>query len=122
MGAANYLGIKNQIVIDQYFLEEWLRKKDYYELYGTLLHELLHAWQEEHGEPGKGSYHNKEYRDKAEEFGLFVSQQGQQDYESPTSPFLDLLIDNGVFVRPFLSHATLMGREVSPQIIEARGH
>lgn len=47
------------------------------EVLTTLLHELLHAWQEVYGRPGRGNYHNKEFRAKAGSLGLVVNERGE---------------------------------------------
>lgn len=36
----------------------------------TLLHEMVHLWQEENGTPGSNNYHNKEFAKKMLEVGL----------------------------------------------------
>ena len=64
---------------------------------GTLLHELLHAWQQSHGKPGKHNYHNKEFREKARTFGLVIDHRGYTEYE-PQSCFTELLARHGVTI------------------------
>jgi hypothetical protein len=64
---------------------------------GTLLHELLHAWQQAHGKPGKRNYHNKQFRDKAREFGLIVQSNGVTEY-ARDSRLEDLLRKYGIHV------------------------
>ena len=48
----NSLGLRREIIIARSHLEECLSEEKWFELQGTLLHELLHAWQEEHGKSG----------------------------------------------------------------------
>lgn len=43
---------------------------DEIQLYEILVHEMSHQWQYEHGTPGRGGYHNREWADKALEIGL----------------------------------------------------
>jgi hypothetical protein len=45
-------------------------RDDIVELMGTLIHEMVHLWQQDHGTPGRGGYHNKEWAAKAKEIGL----------------------------------------------------
>ena len=33
-------------------------------------HEMVHAWQQQHGRPGRGGYHNREWAAKMKEIGL----------------------------------------------------
>ncbi len=42
-----------------------------------LVHEMVHLWQEEHGDPGRRGYHNVEWADKMEEIGLIPSATGK---------------------------------------------
>ncbi len=89
----NGFGLRHEIAINHthpVHREPW-------EVLGTLLHELLHAWQEAHGRPGKGNYHNREFHDKALACGLIVDEWGHTQY-APQSPFFDLLRKHGVFV------------------------
>lgn len=43
----------------------------------TLTHEMVHLWQEHHGKPGRGRYHNDEWANKMESIGLMPSSTGQ---------------------------------------------
>jgi len=40
------------------------------EVLSTLVHEMVHLWQQEYGKPGKGGNHNKEWGVKMDEVGL----------------------------------------------------
>lgn len=39
----------------------------------TLVHEMVHCWQQEQGKPGRRGYHNEEWARKMEEVGLMPS-------------------------------------------------
>jgi len=39
----------------------------------TLVHEMVHLWQQEHGKPGKRGYHNREWARKMADVGLIAS-------------------------------------------------
>lgn len=65
------------------------------DLVGTLLHEQLHLLQELTGVPGANNYHNAQYRNTAERFGLLVDHRGHQTYAAD-SLFLELLAEHGV--------------------------
>lgn len=43
----------------------------------TLVHEMVHLWQYEFGEPGRGRYHNEEWADKMDEVGLRPTDTGR---------------------------------------------
>jgi hypothetical protein len=42
----------------------------------TLAHEMAHVWQQAHGSPGAGRYHNKEWAAKMKSIGLMPSSTG----------------------------------------------
>ena len=83
---SSYIGLNGEIAINRRYLE--LREP--WQVLGTLLHELVHAWQEVHGKPGKGNYHNRQFRDKARSLGLIVNQRGHTHYDAE-SPFFRCL-------------------------------
>jgi hypothetical protein len=85
----NGFGLKGEIALNRRYF-----KRDAWRILGTLLHELLHAEQEENGKPGKRNYHNKAFRERAAEFGLIIDQCGHTQY-APTSPFKTLLLERG---------------------------
>ncbi len=82
----NGFGLINEIAINRKYLVD----QGAWEVLGTLLHEMLHAWQETYGKPGKNNYHNKEFRDKAHSIGLVIDSRGTQQY-LPDSPFFKIL-------------------------------
>jgi len=43
----------------------------------TLVHEMVHQWQDDHGSPSRRGYHNSEWADKMQEIGLIPSDTGQ---------------------------------------------
>ncbi len=46
------------------------------EVLSTLVHEMVHLWQEKFGTPGRGRYHNKEWASAMETIGLIPSRTG----------------------------------------------
>jgi len=74
----NGFGLRGEIAINR----RHLAGRAFSQILGTLLHELLHAWQQAHGKPGKNNFHNKEFRAKAREFGLLIDERGHTGYES----------------------------------------
>lgn len=46
------------------------------ETMATLVHEMCHQWQQDHGEPPRGNYHDKEWGAKMEVIGLIPSNTG----------------------------------------------
>jgi hypothetical protein len=90
----NGFGLRNEIAIAKAHLHE----NNYRNVLGTLLHELLHAEQQNAGKSGRRNYHNWEFRNRAASFGLIVDEQGCQEYAHPPSPFFDLFDKYGIDV------------------------
>ncbi len=67
----------------------------------TLVHEMVHQWQYDHGTPPRRAYHDREWADKMEEVGLIPSDTGElggkrtgqkmSHYIDPHGPFTDAL-------------------------------
>jgi hypothetical protein len=91
----NGFGLKGEILINKHYVSD----REGWKTLGTLLHEMLHGWQQAHGKPGKGKYHNKQFRHKAETLGLIVDHWGHTQY-APDSAFTRLLEKHGVHVPP----------------------
>ena len=83
----NGFGLKGEIAINARYAGGARR---WWQILGTLLHELLHAWQHAHGKPGKRNHHNAEFRAKARDLGLIIDAKGVTGYAA-TSPFKDVL-------------------------------
>ena len=98
----NGFGLKGEIAIN----ERHLHRREPWQILGTVLHELLHAWQEEHGKPGRPPYHNVEFRRKAVEFGLVIDEDGVTAY-FPESRFMTLLHSHGVRMPDFAAPTTV---------------
>jgi hypothetical protein len=98
----NYLGLKFNINLNRRYL-----RRSEAELCETLLHEQLHLYQYMFGKPGRGNYHNKEFVQKAAEFGLQVEMGRGCHFGSPTEPFINLLNEHGVSFEPRVVSAEL---------------
>lgn len=46
------------------------------EVLATMVHEMVHAWQQHFGKPGRGRYHNAEWAAKMKSVGLYPSSTG----------------------------------------------
>ena len=66
----------------------------------TLLHELAHAWQHEHGKPSKPPHHNREFQDRCEAFGIPTDEGGHDQGVRHGSPFEDYCKRHGVGFPP----------------------
>jgi hypothetical protein len=87
----NGFGLRGEVAIN----DRYLRHGEFWDVIGTLAHELLHAWQQAHGKPGKNNYHNKKFREKARDIGLIVDEAGHTTYD-PDGLFFALLDRHGV--------------------------
>jgi hypothetical protein len=88
----NGFGLAKELAIDERHAAHSMR----WRVLGTLLHELLHGWQDRNGRHGRGNYHNKEYRTKAADFGLVVDSRGYTQYRDGV--FTEFLRRHGVEV------------------------
>jgi hypothetical protein len=48
----------------------YLKRRSPRDVASTLVHEMAHLWQQEHGTPGRRGYHNEEWARKMDELGL----------------------------------------------------
>ena len=106
----NGFGLRNEIAIS----EDPLRNGPYWQVLGTLLHELLHAEQANIGKPGRRNYHNKQFRKRAAEFGLIVNQKGNQEYTPAPTPFSELLERHGVEMSTRIDNDEVEGEDQRP--------
>jgi hypothetical protein len=93
----NGFGLRTEITIADWHVNECNSSTKWCHVLETLLHELLHAWQEYHGKAGRRNYHNHEFRDKARRLGLIVDSRGVSTY-AESGPFRELLLSHGVIV------------------------
>lgn len=67
----------------------------------TLVHEMVHQWQQHHGKPSRGGYHNKEWGVKMESIGLMPSSTGKPGGKKTGQKIGDYAIENGNFIAAF---------------------
>jgi hypothetical protein len=68
------------------------------EVMQTLVHEMVHLWQQHHGKPGRRRYHNKEWGDKMEAIGLMPSSTGKPGGKKTGERVADYPIEGGRFL------------------------
>jgi hypothetical protein len=82
----NAFGLRHEVALNTVHLHN----RPMWDVLCTCLHEALHAWQEEHGQPSRtGYHHNREFRHKAGSLGLVVDARGVTTVAE--GPFLDLI-------------------------------
>lgn len=67
----------------------------------TLVHEMCHLWQEEHGKPGRGRYHNQEWADKMKSIGLHPTATGEIGGPETGDSMTHVIVKGGPFDRAF---------------------
>jgi predicted SprT family Zn-dependent metalloprotease len=68
------------------------------EILQTLVHEMTHQWQSHFGEPGRRTYHNREWSEKMESIGLMPSSTGQPGGAKTGEKMADYPIAGGAFM------------------------
>lgn len=63
----------------------------------TLVHEMVHLWQQEHGKPSRTGYHNREWADRMEMVGLMPSDSGLPEGKRTGQRVTHYVIDGGPF-------------------------
>lgn len=67
------------------------------QILSTLVHEMCHVWQQEHGKPGRGGYHNLEWARKMFEVGLNPSSTGKPGGEKTGQKVSHWIVPEGRF-------------------------
>jgi predicted SprT family Zn-dependent metalloprotease len=72
-------------------------------VYSTLVHEMVHLWQEQFGKPSRSTYHNKEWAAKMEAIGLIPSNTGKPGGKKTGQSMTHYIEQNGPFDQAFRS-------------------
>ncbi|MCZ2134628.1 MAG: SprT-like domain-containing protein [Burkholderiales bacterium] len=68
------------------------------EILQTIVHEMAHLWQHEHGKPGRRRYHNVEWANRMEAMGLMPSDTGKPGGKRTGEHMADYPIEGGRFL------------------------
>lgn len=71
------------------------------ELHQTIVHEMVHLWQQDFGKPSRQCYHNKEWATKMMEIGLMPSDTGKEGGRTTGQKMSDYPINRGRFIDKF---------------------
>jgi hypothetical protein len=71
------------------------------EITSTLVHEMVHVWQQQHGKPAARGYHNKEWAARMKAIGLQPSNSGGVGGKETGQQMSHYVIDNGAFACGF---------------------
>jgi hypothetical protein len=63
----------------------------------TLVHEMVHLWQQEFGKPSRANYHNREFASKMESLGLITSKTGKPGGKRTGQGMSHYIIDGGPY-------------------------
>jgi predicted SprT family Zn-dependent metalloprotease len=69
--------------------------------HATLVHEMVHLWQQDLGHPSRAAYHNKEWAWKMEEVGLIPSHTGEPGGNKTGQNMSHYVNPEGKFIRVF---------------------
>lgn len=67
----------------------------------TLVHEMVHLWQQEHGKNSRLGYHNKQWAKKMISIGLMPSDTGKEGGKTTGQNMSDYFIEDGQFILAF---------------------
>jgi len=75
--------------------------KDNKDWHSTLVHEMCHLWQQDHGSPSRGRYHNKQFAEKMIAIGLMPSDTGSPGGKKTGQSMSHYIIPDGLFINAF---------------------
>ena len=70
-------------------------------VFSTLVHEQVHLWQVEFGNPSRSGYHNQEWAEKMEEIGLMPSENGEPGGKKTGQHMTHYIIPGGQYEQAF---------------------
>jgi predicted RNA-binding Zn-ribbon protein involved in translation (DUF1610 family) len=79
----------------------YLKSRDQREVASTLVHEMVHLWQQEFGKPGRGRYHNAEWADKMETIGLMPSSTAAPGGERTGDRVSHYIVEGALYAQAF---------------------
>ena len=85
------------VAVHEICLSPSLLLKDPIDLFAKLVHEMVHIWQWDYGNPSRNGYHNKEWARKMEAIGLMPSHTGEPDGKKTGQTMDQYVLDNGLF-------------------------
>lgn len=90
----------NEKVCDEISINpDYVGRSAIIELFQTLVHEMIHKFQHDYGNPSKRSYHNKEWAAKMIEVGLMPTSTGKIGGKITGEKMNDYPIENGKFIK-----------------------
>lgn len=91
------------------------------EILSTLAHEMVHVWQETHGDPPRRSYHDRRWAAKMREIGLQPSHDGKPGGKETGQHVSHYILPDGPFARTCRGLLNQIGFRLHWQSSPARG-
>ncbi len=92
----SYCAVRNSLgLLHQIRINERLLAKPPYALRAALLHQQIHFWQHENGEPPEDGYHDRQFRRKADELGIPCERGEHCTVLAYGGPFVELMVELG---------------------------
>lgn len=79
----------------------YLKRRPARDVASTLVHEMVHLWQQDNGKPGRRGYHNEEWARKMDEIGLAPSSTAAPGGKRVGYRMSHYIIADGPFARAF---------------------
>lgn len=79
----------------------YLKRRSPRDVASTLVHEMAHLWQQDHGKPGRRGYHNEEWAQKMDALGLAPSSTAAPGGARVGYRMSHYIVDGGPFARAF---------------------
>jgi predicted SprT family Zn-dependent metalloprotease len=92
------------------------------EWHATLVHEMVHLWQEDSGSPSRAAYHNKEWARKMEQIGLIPSSTGRPGGKKTGQAMTHYIDRNGLFMKAFRTLSQKSLKELRLKYLPAYPH
>lgn len=73
------------------------------DVFATLVHEMVHQWQQDHGEPPRKAYHDKQWAAKMLEVGLVPSDTGHFGGKQTGQRMTHYIAEDGAFAMAYKS-------------------
>jgi hypothetical protein len=89
---------KNQFTHELALNPDYFGVKPLVETLQTMVHEMCHLWQRQHGTPSRAGYHNSEWANKMESIGLMPSNTGRIGGKRVGQSMADYPINGGLFL------------------------
>src|SRR3990172_1772625 len=96
-----WLSVNNGDVVHEISLNPSSLQRPPVEWHSTLVHEMVHLWDESTGRKSKGGYHSKKWGQKMEAIGLMPSHTGEPGGKKTGQRMTHYILPAGPFITAF---------------------